>query len=357
MAGRVGQNQEMSENEGGNGVLEGLEAVRTRPGMFVGDTTERGLHHLILEVVGNTLDQVLGGRAKTLRVDVDRNDQVTVDDDGNGISVEPINGVSFLETIFTKLSYLGTVDGHFPHVHLTPGIQGFGMGSLSALSARVDVESRTKGTVWRAAFERGVCVEKLHAVGPASASGTTVRFLPDTEIFKGARIDRQRLKQRLLELARLVPALRVHHQGEVLDGNGGISGWVRELAPDVIDVLAGSHLLNDVQVDFALGWSPSGREARHLSFVNLCTTHNGIHDKAFESALRTSAGDLWKVAKRGLVSVLHLKMLHPRFGDPTKQRLDSEDAREPVTAAVSATMTSSFWDAIRHALQTRGAAE
>jgi DNA gyrase/topoisomerase IV subunit B len=335
---------------------EYIAAVRKRPGMYIGSTDTRGLHHMIMEVAGNSLDQVLGGRAHSVRVDVDRDDWVTVEDDGSGISVDPLAGSTFLETIFTTLSMQPTVDGHHPHVHLTPAQLGRGMGAVSAVSARIEVESRIGGAAWRAAFERGVCVEPLHSIGATSASGTTVRFLPDAEIFPGVRIDRVHLKQRMLELARLVPTLRVQHQGEVLSMPEGLAGWVREEAPDVIDVISGSGMLNDVQVEFALGWSPSVHETRHRSFVNLCSTHNGTHDRAFEAALKVSAGGttLWRAVKNGVVSVLHVKMLHPRFGDPTHTRLDSEEAREPVIAAISKTAPSSFWEAIRTGRPSRG---
>jgi len=333
-------------------ILEGLEPVRLRPGMYVGDTKVRGLHHVVMEVVGNSLDQVLAGHAKSLEVGVSNDGWVRVEDDGRGISVEPFQGLPFLELIFTRLSYLPTVDGHHPHVHITPRLHGVGVGVVSALSSRLEVESRTGGTTWRAAFERGVCVERARSVGPASTSGTTIRLLPDTEIFNDTKLDLDVLRNRLSELAWFLPALELKFQGQALSRPDGLRGWVLENSPDAISqtIVASTRTIDDVQVDFALGWSPTRQRALTRSFVNLTRTERGgTHADALAAALQMSAPDMheWNVAKNGLVAIVHVRLLHPRFGGPTKELLESEEPTPVVIRAVREAITPAFWEAIR----------
>lgn len=339
-------------------VIEGLESVRRRPGMYIGGTDARGLQHMAMESIGNSLDQVLAGHARSLRVDLDSHGWLTVEDDGRGISVEPMNELPFMELIFTHLSMLPTVDGHHPHVHVTPRLHGVGVGVVSALSARLEVDSHTNGQHWRAAFERGVCVQHAALVGPTPHHGTRVRMLPDKQIFEGRKIDAETLRMRMGELAYLLPALRIRFQGAELTKPSGLRSWLLEHAPDTAPETLRTYdgMVGDVHVEVALGWSPTRTTALHDSFVNLSRTElGGTHVAALLAALEQSAPspDLWNATKNGFASLLHVGLLHPRFGGPTKAMLASDEATPAVKRAVSEVLASSFWDAVRTARASR----
>ncbi len=326
-----------------------IESVRKRPGMYIGDTFTRGIQQLVLELVANTMDQVLANRARSISVDLD-DDWVTVEDDGPGISVEPFKGEPFLEFILTHVSHEPTVDGHQPHVHITPQYTGAGLGVVSALSARIEIETRTDGTAWHAAFERGRCVAPLRSLGPTTATGTKIKMLPDEDIFD-VRLDREMLHQRLSEIAWLMPSMTVRHQGQLLSKPGGLEAWVRELAPDVVATFSATRTIDDVKVDVAVGWSPTRNEVLNESFVNFTGTMGGTHDAALLESLRVSAAapELWKACKNGFVFILALELIHPQFEGPTRTILASKEAKPAVQRALNDALANapSFWEAIR----------
>ncbi|UJR84088.1 ATP-binding protein [Sandaracinus amylolyticus] len=314
-------------------VLDALEAVRRRPAMYFGDTGSMGLHHLVWEVIANSIDQHLAREATHLRVDVDDEGWITIEGDGPGIPTAPLrDGPRVLEDIFLRLHHGPSRFDHFPHVHVAPSMHGVGLAAVSAVCARLEVESRHRGEHWRAAFERGVMVEPARSIGPSERSGTRIRMLPDAQIFSNARVDHALVEERLRELAWLCPLLAIRWQGTTLPGRGGPAGWVREIAGDAL--LAGTLLsttrdVDDVQVDLALGWTDRD-ETTVRSFVNFGATQRGTHVRGVYAALVAMARAVGSDADArvvhelllpGLVVVVHVGLFDASFGSPTRDHL------------------------------------
>jgi DNA gyrase subunit B len=327
-------------------VLEGLEAVRRRPGMYLGDVRDgSALHHMVWEIVGNSIDQHLARRVRHLRVDLDER-WVTVEDDGPGIPVEAVlHGRSALDLIFTTLHCGPTWDGHFPHVHLTSSLHGVGVAAVNAVCGRLEVESRRRGTLWRAAFERGRTVSPLEHCGRTSSTGTRVRFRPDPEIFGHSHVDEAKIEARLRELAWLNPLLDVRWQGASLPGRDGLSGYVREIAASelVCEPLCITRLIHDVWVDLAIGWQKHGAPELR-TFVNQMATKEGTHItglwQGFARAFGARVGPVRELIEPGLVAVLHVGLLEPKFGAPTRDQLTTPAARSAVREALRQTLPS-----------------
>jgi DNA gyrase subunit B len=325
-------------------VLEGLEPVRKRPGMYVGDVRDgTALHHLVWEVVGNSIDQHLARRARHLRVDVDER-WITVEDDGPGIPIDRTpSGRSALERVFTTLHPGATWDGHFPHVHIAPSLKGVGVAVVNALSARMEVESRRRGTLHRIAFERGKVTQPLESCGRTSKTGTRVRFQPDPEIFGCTRLDCSRIEARLRELAWLHPLLDLSWQGALLPGREGLTGWVRELAGATRlhePVLAVTGLHGDVWVDLALAWRDSSVRSVDLrTFVNASPVGSGTHVnglwQGLARALGGRAGPVRELLEPDMIGIVHVCLLDPRFGSPTRDLLENPEAAQAICAVVS----------------------
>ncbi|MFZ5439663.1 MAG: ATP-binding protein [Myxococcota bacterium] len=328
-------------------VLEGLEPVRQRPGMYIGGTNAVGLHHMILEVISNSLDEHLAGFASRVLVEV-RDEWVTVEDDGRGFPVEATVGdLSALEAVFRRLHSGPTLDGHHPHVHAHP-VFGIGVAVVNALSSRLEVEARRNGTRWTAAFERSELVEPLTNAGPTAARGTRIRFRYDEEIFGPARIDLPALAARLDELGYFLPKLDLRLNGRSLRHAGGLSDWLPTLSSDLVQetVLSTSGRHDDIDVEFALAWSPTNAQSVVTSWVNLGPTpEHGKHLEGFRAALAASAPTKYALStmERGLVAVVHTKLLAPQFGGPTKSHLLTKEAKVAVEAVVGKAMRAAPW--------------
>jgi DNA gyrase subunit B len=333
-------------------VLDGIDSVRKRPGMYIGDVDDgSGLHHLIWEVVSNVVDQHLARRAAQLGVDVSSG-WVTVEDDGPGIPCRTHRGQHVLELIFTTLHPGPTRDMHTPHVHLTRTVHGVGLAPVNAVCARLEVETHYEGRVWRAAFERGRVVEPPAVYGPTSRTGTRVRFRPDPTIFSSA-IDDAAVGARLAELAWLYPLLAIRWQGATLPGRGGPPTWIRALASGPLAgdaVVAALRTFDDVQVDVALAWDGDG-PARLRSYVNGVRTVSGTHERGLRRGLRKLARKLGSTASSrtvdeqlapGMIAILHVGLLDPRFGGPCRDHLETPHAAPAVSRAIE--------DAIEHAI-------
>jgi DNA gyrase subunit B len=351
-------------------VLDGLEAVRKRPAMYVGNVRDgSALQHMALEIIGNSIDQHLSGRARHLRVDVE-GDWMIIEDDGPGIPVDvcPMWGRSAMEVIFTTLHAGATFDGHHPHVHVTHQVHGVGVACVNALSARFEAESRREGKVWRIAFERGRVVEPLASHGPASRSGTRIRYRPDPEIFPcGTRTNAEALELRLRELAYLNPLLKIDCCGQELPGRGGPAAWVRALAGEVGGrVVLGAHeTIEGAVVDLALAWRASGSEAPLIhSFVSQSHTRDGgTHVRGFWGGLIEALSPLVQGATDrsvrelfgpGLVAVLNVGLDAPQFFSPTRDRLDSPIAAMAAHRVVASAVGTVF--APRHRRGSEGLA-
>jgi len=329
-------------------VLSSVEAVRKRPGMYVGDTRGDGLYHLLWEVIGNVIDLHLRRDATELHVDITEDSWVTIRDDGPGIPVCPVTtGESVLECVLTKLHAGATYDGHYPHVHICPGLVGVGLVVVNALSRRLEVETTVDGTRWAMRFERGVPTSPLRRLGPTSIDGTLIRFQPDPSIFESTELDVERVRARLQQLAWLNPFLGIWFQERTLKARGGVRRWAESLAASRGDVLARYSTCQNrdgVYVDLALAWT-NGDDLDVRCFVNANETRSGTHVAGMWRGLARVARTLGapdrpaenarKVLGRGLVAIVHVGLFGPQFASPTRDHLASPIAGTAVAGVLA----------------------
>jgi DNA gyrase subunit B len=328
-------------------VLTAIECIRRRPGMYVGDVTDgTGLRQLLWECVGYTLGEHLARRATRLRVDVDDIGCITVEDDGPGTPVlsTPGQDGSALELVFERFHEGRACDP--PHAHWGDVLRGVGLIAVTALSARLEVESRYAGGLWRAVFERGVRVAPVARHGSASRSGTRLRFRPDETIFGTSRIDVEAVEARLGELSWLFPLLAIEWRGRTLPGHkAGPACWVRSIAGDGLEadsVFAATRVIDDVHVDVAVGWRRvAGSNVR--CFVNGSETTCGTHLAGFWEALiecafgigcNATPSVIREVLERGLVAVVHVGLMSPQFACPTTDKLVTPFVRPAVRRVI-----------------------
>jgi len=347
-------------------VLEGLEAVRKRPGMYIGSTDTRGLHHLVWEVVDNAVDEHLAGHATHIQVTLLGDGGVEVIDDGRGIPVEahPKERRPAVEVVLTKLHAGGKFDQQAYAV--SGGLHGVGVSVVNALSRRTEVEVARDGQRHAMAFARGRRVSGLTVVGRARRTGTTVRFWPDPDVFDAVQFDGDRIATRLRETALLNPGLRI----DLIDERTGRSEEFRfrgGLADFVADLLgAGEPLLtkpisisrseafegHPLACDIAVNWSASGFDERVRSYVNVIRTPDGgAHEEGFRKAI-TGTVNRWGQANRafaksdpqslsgddlreGMIAVISVKMPDPQFEGQTKGKLGSAIMRRFVERVVN----------------------
>jgi len=326
--------------------LEGLEPVRRRPGMFIGDVEPNGVFNLLWELVGNAIDQHLMRRLNEVRVDISDAGWITVTDDGPGIEGNR------LTELFTELNFRGTYDGHSPHIHFTSGFQSVGLAVVSALSERVEVESTWRGARMARTFARGHATDEPRRKEPSSIDGTSIRFKPDAQIFGEQVLDRKHAVARLQELAWLMPTLRVFFQGRRLDGRGGVRSWAEHLAAKhgPVKAVYGSYPqhVDDVVVDLALAWSDSNARPKIRSFVNLHPTVSGPHmdavfiglEKATDALYGKYLFDMREKLSPGLVAVVHVGLFHPKWGNPTKDHLTTPEAGHAVYTVIERDLPS-----------------
>lgn len=344
--------QELESRRGLVQVLEGIEPVRLRPGMYFGGTGSQGLEAMLFEVLGNAVDQSLAGHAQRIDVEVGPDGWVTVEDDGRGIALDATyGGVPALEAIFARLHAGPTLDEHHPHVHVRAGLMGVGVASVNAVSQRFEIETRRDGVAWRAAFEGGHLVEPLVRVGETTKRGTRIRYRVDDEIFDTVHLDLPAIEARLAALARLLGTLELRFRGASLQRPGGLAAWLRELVPDALPqtMLSGTGIHADVGVDFALAWKPGAKTPWVRSFVNYSETlDGGSHVQGLRQAIARTGPSrpLRLLVSRGLVGLVHVTLLHPRFQGPTRARLHVKEAQTAVGRVVREALTKNptFWD-------------
>jgi DNA gyrase subunit B len=280
-------------------VLEGLDAVRKRPGMYVGSTGLRGLHHLVYEVVDNSVDEALAGHCEALSVTIHPDNSVTVVDDGRGIPVAMMAKEKrpAVEVVLTVLHAGGKFGGGGYKV--SGGLHGVGVSVVNALSERLDVEVRRDGFVWTQSFERGKPLGDLKKGEPTKETGTTITFLPDADIFETLEFDFKTLEERMRETAFLTSGLKITIVDERAEGHraefryeGGIVDFVGYLnenkEPIHKKVIAFEGESGEGAVEVAMQWNSSYQESVFSFANNINTIEGGAHLSGFRSAL-TSA--------------------------------------------------------------------
>ena len=354
-------------------VLEGLEAVRKRPGMYIGSVTRKGLNHLIYEVVDNSVDEHLAGYCTTIHVTLEKDGSCTVEDDGRGIPVEMHEkGVSAARLVFTTLHAGGKFDNT---VYKTSGgLHGVGSSVVNALSTYMDVEISRDGQIWHDRYERGNPVEKLDkgllpVIGKTKKTGTKINFLPDPEIFEKTRFKEDDVKSRMHETAYLNPNLTIIYddlRGEepehiVYHEEDGITGFVRDInknAEALHDVIAFSGVADGIEVDVAFQFVNEFHE-NILGFCNnIYNSEGGTHITGFKTQFTTVINNYARElgilkdkdanftgadVRNGMTAVVSIKHPDPRFEGQTKTKLDNQDAQK-ATAKVTGEEIQLFFD-------------
>jgi DNA gyrase subunit B len=329
-------------------VLEGLEAVRKRPGMYIGSTGVRGLHHLVYEVVDNSVDEALAGHCTRVDVTIHPDDSVTVRDDGRGIPVSIMEkeGKPAVEIVLTVL-HAGGKFGDGGGYKVSGGLHGVGVSVVNALSERLVVEVRRDGSEFSQEYMRGAPQEPLQKLGPTEETGTTITFLPDAEIFETLELDFSTLEQRLRETAFLTRGLQITLIDERGEGKkvefqyeGGIEDFVRYLnenkEPVGKKVVFFEGESDEGAVEVAMQWNGSYQESI-FSFANNINTHEGgSHLSGFRSALTSTLNKFARDkghlrekdenlsgedVREGLTAVISVKLADPQFEGQTKTKL------------------------------------
>ena len=332
-------------------ILEGLSAVRKRPAMYIGSTDARGLHHLVYEVVDNSIDEAMAGFCSRVTVILHADNSVTVRDDGRGIPVDihPKEGVPAVQVVMTKLHAGGKFDNTAYKV--SGGLHGVGVSCVNALSEWLEVTVRQNGRRWRQRYERGVPVTELMDLGEADGHGTTVRFFPDEQIFETTEFSFPVLQKRFEELAYLNRGLQIvcvderSNETHTYHAEGGLEQFVKDLNsgdPGIHSIISGEGLAEGVTVDFALQYNAGYKENVHTFANNIRTTEGGTHLAGFKTALTRginayikSQPDLVKKLKgaalsgddvrEGLTAVISVKLPQPQFEGQTKTKLGNSE--------------------------------
>jgi DNA gyrase subunit B len=354
-------NKNSSESYGAESIkiLEGLEAVRRRPGMYIGDTAERGLHHLVIEIVDNSVDEALGGYCDEISVTIHSDDRITIEDNGRGIPVDmhPTEKRSALEVVHTILHAGGKFDRGVYKV--SGGLHGVGASVVNALSEEFEVEVHRNGKIYYQRYERGVPKTKVEEKGTTKKTGTKTTFTPDSKIFPEVKFKYELIARYLREMAYLNAGLRIRladersGKSEDFYFKGGIKEFVkvlnqgREALHDVIHL----HAVRDgIDVDCALQWTDAVHESVFSYANNIHTIEGGTHVSGLRSALtRTintyaTKNNLVKNkelrlegedTREGLTAIISIKIGEPQFEGQTKTKLGNSEVEGIVVAVVN----------------------
>ena len=345
-------------------ILEGLEAVRKRPGMYIGSTSARGLHHLVYEIVDNAVDEALAGYCDTIFVTIHADGSLTVEDNGRGIPVG-INakaGIPAVEVVFTVLHAGGKFGGGGYKV--SGGLHGVGASVVNALSNWLEVEIFHEGHVYKQRYERGKVVQKLEIIGDCEEgkTGTRVTFYPDDSIFETVVFDYNTLKQRFREMAFLTAGLKIvlrdEREEEMIEKSfhyeGGIKEFVqylnRSTEPLYEQIIYCEGNVNNVAVEVAMQHNDSYNENAYGFVNNITTPEGGTHIVGFRNALTKTFNSYARKNKllkdsepnlsgedirEGLTAIISVKIEDPQFEGQTKQKLGNSEARGAVDSVVS----------------------
>ena len=337
-------------------VLEGLEPVRKRPGMYIGSTDERGLHHLVFEVVDNAIDEAMAGYCDTVRVEITKNGEISVEDNGRGIPVDIVKkeGKSAVEVVMTKLHAGGKFGGG--GYKFSGGLHGVGVSCVNALSEWLEVEVAKDGELYKMVFNRGVPQKALTNIGKTTKRGTKVTFYPDSEIFETLDFQYSILRHRLQELAFLNKGLKIilkdsrplKENEESFLYEGGIVEYVDQLnsKQGLLDEPLYIHVEDDkYQVEIAMQYNDSYSETIYSFANNINTVEGGTHLEGFKSMLTKQFNDYGvanKILKNdeklsgedcreGLVAIVSVKLIDPQFEGQTKTKLGNSFMRTVVS--------------------------
>lgn len=346
-------------------ILEGLEAVRKRPGMYIGSTSLRGLHHLVYEIVDNSVDEALAGFCDTIFITINKDNSVTVIDNGRGIPIG-INhkaGLPAVEVVFTVLHAGGKFGGGGYKV--SGGLHGVGASVVNALSNWLEVEIFKDGKVYKQRYERGKVVDKLRVIGECEEekTGTKVTFMPDDTIFEETEFDFDVLKQRFREMAFLTRGLKIIIRDDrpeekpvekTFHYEGGIKEFVQYLNRSKTalyeDVIYCEGVVNNVAVEVAMQHNDSYNDNTYGFVNNITTPEGGTHVVGFRNALTKTFNDYARKNKllkesepnlsgedirEGLTAIISVKIEDPQFEGQTKQKLGNSEARGAVDSVVS----------------------
>ena len=345
-------------------ILEGLEAVRKRPGMYIGSTSTRGLHHLVYEIVDNSVDEALAGYCDHIQVFINPDNSITVIDNGRGIPVG-INhkaGLPAVEVVFTVLHAGGKFGGGGYKV--SGGLHGVGASVVNALSNWLEVEICSEGKIYKQRYERGHVIYKLKVVGECdpAKTGTKVTFLPDDTIFEDTVFDYDTLKQRFREMAFLTKGLKIsltdlrdeEPREKVFHYEGGIKEFVeylnRSKTPLYEQIIYCEGTKDNVQVEVAMQHNDSYTDNTYGFVNNITTPEGGTHVVGFRNALTKTFNDYARKNKllkdsepnlsgedirEGLTAIISVKIEDPQFEGQTKQKLGNSEARGAVDSIVS----------------------
>ncbi len=352
---------EYSENQ--IQVLEGLEAVRKRPGMYIGSTTSRGLHHLVYEIVDNAVDEALAGQCKNIEVKIHQDNSISVLDDGRGIPVgiHPVKQVPAVELVFTTLHAGGKFGGDSGYT-VSGGLHGVGASVVNALSDWLTVQVHQNGKIHEQKYERGNIVTNLTVVGETDKRGTFVHFKPDGTIFEDTIYDFEILATRLQEIAFLTKGLRIEimdlREGEEqtveYHYEGGIKQFVEHInqnkTPIFEEVFYCEGVEAGVMVEVAFQYNEGYNESTFSFVNNINTIDGGTHLAGFRNAFTKCVNDYAKRTnlikdadtkltgddiREGLTSIVSIKIADPQFEGQTKTKLGSSEARPAVDAVFS----------------------
>ena len=349
-------------------ILEGLEAVRKRPGMYIGSTSARGLHHLVYEVVDNSIDEALAGYCTHIEVTIHKDNSITVTDNGRGIPVDMHeSGKPAVEVVLTVLHAGGKFGGSGYKV--SGGLHGVGVSVVNALSTNMEVKVKRDGKIHEITFEKGVTKEPLKVVGQTDETGTLVHFVPDAEIFDETVYDYDTLRHRLRELSFLNRGITIiltderpeEVRQETFYFEGGISSFVEHLNRNKEVINPEPVYFNGTKdttvVEIALQYNTSYSENIYSFVNNINTEEGGTHLAGFKSALTRAANDfarrqgiiknnednlVGEDIREGLTCVISIKLHEPQFEGQTKTKLGNSEVRGIVDSIVSEGLSEYF---------------
>ncbi len=348
-------------------VLGGREAIRRRPGMYIGSTDYRGLHHLVYEIVYNSVDEAMAGRCDKINVTIHQDNSVTVEDNGHGIPVDihPTTGISALETVMTVLHAGAKFGGRIYQV--SGGLHGVGASVVNALSSYCRVDVRLDGKIYSQDYERGIPKSEVTIIGETDTNGTSTTFLADTEIFGDAKYDFNTISERIREIAYLNSGLEINFTDERRDSEltyyfeGGITSFVRHLNRNRVlrhsQPIYIKKPINSTIVEAALQYNDGFSEVTS-SFANCVNTiDGGTHLTGFRSAVTRALNDYARKNKfikedepnltgedvrEGLTAVISVKVHEPQFEGQTKSKLGNQEVKGQVESVVSEGLTLYF---------------